>query len=542
MSGAYLGRPTGSNVHWVWNGSAWVLQPYGGGSAGPAGEVSASYIVLSATSSLANERVLTAGAGISIIDNGPGGTVVVSANSSVASITGSNRVDSDNFDIIIWRMNDPTGSKITNVGTSGSQADLTASANVLFARAGIYDRANEFRGQFPASFATASSTVKPIDSGFSVSTWVYPHQFLTGVLVVKHFDTTTTFVPNSPIVMGLTGSTGQAYVQVRTTALAQNSFAIAESRSLNLADWNHIGFVVSASSILYYQNGDLHYTASINGVVDWGSNGWWAVGGLPTAGALGVDAKLDEVRVANTIRPAEWWREVYVRGLRGGFATGSPGGAQWVEGGNRLRTTASVAISDGTENFFADQKGTDVFFYVSGTISSSSGSTKIALFGGDVKTSGSTFVAGSSWILSGTTWINLLFGRDKELPIVAGTQNTNLGSGSKFSAGMLNFAPGKYISASKFLFRTILAPSSGTTVAYAELFDYNGAFSNGIPGPIVGSVVTASTTTFRPFEKDLTSIFAPITGSGLIEVLIWCAATGTNLEAICKRASIDIEW
>ncbi len=29
---AYLGRPTGSNVHWVWNGSNWGLLPYGGGS------------------------------------------------------------------------------------------------------------------------------------------------------------------------------------------------------------------------------------------------------------------------------------------------------------------------------------------------------------------------------------------------------------------------------------------------------------------------------------------------------------------------------
>lgn len=31
---AYLGKPTGSNVHWVWNGSSWGLLPYGGGSSG----------------------------------------------------------------------------------------------------------------------------------------------------------------------------------------------------------------------------------------------------------------------------------------------------------------------------------------------------------------------------------------------------------------------------------------------------------------------------------------------------------------------------
>lgn len=76
---AYLGIPTGSNVHWVWNGSAWVLQPYGGGGSG---NNEASYVVLGLTSSLTNERVLTAGAGISITDNGPNSSVVISTNGS----------------------------------------------------------------------------------------------------------------------------------------------------------------------------------------------------------------------------------------------------------------------------------------------------------------------------------------------------------------------------------------------------------------------------------------------------------------------------
>lgn len=49
------------------------------GSGGGAGEVSASYVVLSLTSSLANERVLTAGSGITITDGGPGSTVTISA-------------------------------------------------------------------------------------------------------------------------------------------------------------------------------------------------------------------------------------------------------------------------------------------------------------------------------------------------------------------------------------------------------------------------------------------------------------------------------
>lgn len=39
---AYLGRPTGSNVHWVWTGSSWNLMAYGGGSSGGSSAVTSS--------------------------------------------------------------------------------------------------------------------------------------------------------------------------------------------------------------------------------------------------------------------------------------------------------------------------------------------------------------------------------------------------------------------------------------------------------------------------------------------------------------------
>jgi hypothetical protein len=54
----------------------------------------------------------------------------------------------------------------------------------------------------------------------------------------------------------------------------------------------------------------------------------------------------------------------------------------WIDGGNRLKTTSSVSI--GSDNLFADQVNGDVFFYVSG----SSGEA-VSLFGGDVVSSGS---------------------------------------------------------------------------------------------------------------------------------------------------------
>lgn len=62
----------------------------------------------------------------------------------------------------------------------------------------------------------------------------------------------------------------------------------------------------------------------------------------------------------------------------------------WEDGGNKLATTSSVAVT-GLQGpgFFADDVGSDVFFYVSGSSGSKDGGTPgVAVFGGDVVISG----------------------------------------------------------------------------------------------------------------------------------------------------------
>lgn len=73
----------------------------------------------------------------------------------------------------------------------------------------------------------------------------------------------------------------------------------------------------------------------------------------------------------------------------------------WLDTGNKLSTTSSVSISDGTENITNPQaKGQDVYLYVSGTIGVSTASNpqnaRVALFGGDVRVSGSLTVGSGS--------------------------------------------------------------------------------------------------------------------------------------------------
>lgn len=287
---------------------------------GGTGNNEASYVVLSSTSSLTNERVLTAGFGVAITDNGSNNTVVISL------LTGSNRLDPDSNDIIIWRLTELTGNRIANYGSSGSFADLTGSSQLVYGRAGVYDTSIDFRGYNTPTFASASNTVKPKDYDINVSAWIYPYQFLTGVAIVKNL-TTGTYDTASPIILSIDGAYGYPFLQIRSTDTASNWLTVDSSRSLALLTWNHFGFSLSGSGsravARFYLNGDFVKSMIISGTIDYGNNGWWSVGGIPPNGAESGDYKLNEIRVANVVRNDQWWRDVYLKGLRGSSVTGS---------------------------------------------------------------------------------------------------------------------------------------------------------------------------------------------------------------------------
>lgn len=71
--------------------------------------------------------------------------------------------------------------------------------------------------------------------------------------------------------------------------------------------------------------------------------------------------------------------------ISGTASSGAP--ATWIDGGNKLKTTASVSVT--SNDVYADAVGTDVYFYVSGSTDVVGGSgRKVTVFGGDVVSSG----------------------------------------------------------------------------------------------------------------------------------------------------------
>lgn len=73
---------------------------------------------------------------------------------------------------------------------------------------------------------------------------------------------------------------------------------------------------------------------------------------------------------------------------------------EWIDGGSRLVSTSSVSV-DSTSTY-ANQIGSDVFFYVSGTKGSTG--TKKAVFGGDVVISGTLTASNQIYVGTNVVW------------------------------------------------------------------------------------------------------------------------------------------
>lgn len=228
----------------------------------------------------------------------------------------------------------------------------------------------------------------------------------------------------------------------------------------------------------------------------------------------------------------------------------------------------------GNEIGSASSKGSDVFFYVSGSTGTTS--NQKSLFGGDLVVSGSLFTEGDRLEMTGTilatngfsgsltTLVDgtsyLVAGNNVtitsqsngsivisstgggsntiNLQFLAGTVSSVAPSGSMESVGMDYLDTSVLPVTPTYTFSAILATTLGTT-AYMDLYDYNGIFG-GTPGPVSGSVLTGSNQSYTYLTADVTAAMTSPSGNGIIEARIWCDPTGSNLNAICKSARLTI--
>lgn len=660
-----------------------IISSFASGSAGSGADQEASYIVLSTTSSLPNERVLTAGNGVKVLDNGAGAAVTLSINDNViatlsgstfygpvkstggftgshstlssgisfiAGGTGIQVVTASSGQVIINTLDigsansDPSASYLV-VGLTSSLANeraLTAGSGITFTDAGA---GSTFTVAVASTVARTTGTTFTGPTIFSSGLTGTLQQVSTGLsYIVAGDNITVTSQSNGQVVIkanlaGVGGAGADAfapYIVMATTASLDNERALAAGSGLRLTDGGAGGNVTLAIND--------NVVASITG-----SRFTGPVEAL--AGFTGSLSKLATglsyiVAGANTTVTSQSNGQIVIANRQS--VTGT-----WRDVTNSLITTGSVVID--SQNRPTSQLGTDTYFYVSGSIGAVGVDKKMSVFGGDVYVSGTGIFAsevqatvqrlpsGLSYLVAGdfikissqsngqvvisseatisgtvptgpsgpngwndlgnvlqTTSSLLITGsvtsisgftgsmttlfdgspflvagdnvtilsqsngsiiihasgsggagfttgsairRMESIPLFIGTKQSAQDVDSKDSLGMNYFDPSKLntsIGSVKYFFRGIFAPNNiSLGVAHLDMYDYSGIIL-GYPGQVSGSIITNYSQSLGQYEADVSDAFLLVTGSGILEARMWVDGLGN--QSVVKNARLDIEW
>jgi|SRR5579863_81811 len=134
--------------------------------------------------------------------------------------------------------------------------------------------------------------------------------------------------------------------------------------------------------------------------------------------------------------------------------------------------------------------------------------------------------------------------RQWKLPFLMAMVTSPQYSGSKANLGVNYYDPtiqNTSIGPVRFFLRANFAPVMSPGNAFVDLYDYNGIVT-GFPGPVSGSVLTASNpSSLTHLSVELTSVFASVTGSGILLARAWVDPSGSNYVNV-GGVELDLEW
>lgn len=262
------------------------------------------------------------------------------------------RLNPDQNDILVWRLNEQSGS-FRNTGTllpNNSSTDLVTSGtflertslNVFGEQTGLaFVGLNTYPvgASSTRNYATGANSVNP-SPPITVSCWIYLRAYTTtynqNIIAKDYRDSTLTNSWATPFVSLAintltTNGGGDWAVNIGVNNTTNVIFTVTDF-PIPLYQWCHIGFTHDGTNIRVYLNGCpcMYYTSS--GTVQnftlasaapsytdgTNGNGGWRIGSIPATGSANREepnASICDVRVANIVRNLEYFQNVYRLGV-----------------------------------------------------------------------------------------------------------------------------------------------------------------------------------------------------------------------------------
>lgn len=232
------------------------------------------------------------------------------------------RIEPDANDVIVMRLNESSGATThINTGTAGSAADFVNYGNPISGVAGPLGNAMYMPGNIISSNhdgIKGGNTIE-VTPNISVSAWVCVRRFSGfGSIFNKQYSVNVWSNPFLSIGWYINNSNDGRWTPNMATAGQYRFFTTSSTYLLPQGKWCHIGETWNGTTLTAYFNGSVHGTLTPGGgAIDYGgTDGPWFAGAVPDTGTTeGGTLMIQDIRVANVVRPQSYFANIYYNGL-----------------------------------------------------------------------------------------------------------------------------------------------------------------------------------------------------------------------------------
>jgi hypothetical protein len=232
------------------------------------------------------------------------------------------RIAPDGYDVLVHMLSDSAGTHI-NAGTAGSTGNFTDYGSPVFGCSGLLGDAMYSPGYYlvNARNGTGGANDVLVTPNVSLSGWVFMRRSTNSAAEIfnKQYFLNGWSAPFLTFGFQTHSASDQCDLYITIGGVLQTVLRTPTTYPLPISRWFHLGGTWDGTTVKFYINGNLSTSANYSGTIDYGTvgnRGQWYVGGIPGT-TVNADSPtiVQDVRIANIVRPQSYFQNIYYNGM-----------------------------------------------------------------------------------------------------------------------------------------------------------------------------------------------------------------------------------